>query len=179
MATRRPQELLHLLTRAERLSVRRVQSVLAEFDCSVEAWWVLDLLSDGQGHNMTALADHAFLPAPSLTKLIDQLVDQNLVFRRIDPADRRRVLAHLTPRGMQRRQLLLREVRADWAGLETGLAEDGGEERLGALLDLLAGALDGGEATGQGRAAPGQGRAAAGQGRVTTGPAERSVGRAR
>ncbi|MCT9079800.1 MarR family winged helix-turn-helix transcriptional regulator [Streptomyces fulvoviolaceus] len=157
---RRPQELLHLLTRAERLSVRRVQSVLDEFDCSVEAWRVLDLLSDGQGHNMTALADHAFLPAPSLTKLIDHLVDQNLVYRRVDPADRRRVLAHLTPRGVQRWQQLVREVRADWAELEPLLGDLGEEEgaRLETLLDRLAATLE------------------EGRSRVTT---TRAVGRAR
>ncbi|MGW3911763.1 MarR family winged helix-turn-helix transcriptional regulator [Streptomyces sp. NPDC005070] len=136
---RRPQDLLHLLTRAERLAVRRVQSVLDEFECSVEAWRVLDLLSDGQGHNMTAIAGHAFLPAPSLTKLMDQLVDQNLVYRRVDPADRRRVLAHLTPRGKQRWQLLAREVRADWRDLEHLIA---GEE-LDDLLAQLAEALEG------------------------------------
>ncbi|MGW1067894.1 MarR family winged helix-turn-helix transcriptional regulator [Streptomyces aureus] len=135
----RPQELLHLLTRAERLAVRRVQSVLDGFECSVEAWRVLDLLSDGRGHNMTALADHAFLPAPSLTRLVDQLVDQNLVYRRIDPADRRRVLAHLTPRGKQRWQLLARHVRADWREVERALA---GEE-LDHLLARLAEALEG------------------------------------
>ncbi|MCX4856171.1 MarR family transcriptional regulator [Streptomyces canus] len=153
---RRPQELLHLLTRAERLSVRRVQSVLDEFECSVEAWRVLDLLSDGQGHNMTALADHAFLPAPTLTKLVDQLVDQNLVFRRVDPADRRRILAHLTPRGVQHWQLLAREVRSDWAKLEPLLAGEDGS-RLETLLDQLADALDSS---------------------VTTGREERPVGRA-
>ncbi|MGW2047795.1 MarR family winged helix-turn-helix transcriptional regulator [Streptomyces sp. NPDC001858] len=160
---RRPQDLLRLLTRAERLSVRRVQAVLDEFDCSVEAWRVLDLLSDGHGHNMTALADHAFLPAPSLTKLIDQLVDQNLVFRRIDPTDRRRVLAHLTPRGRQRWQRLAREVRADWAELEPLLGDLGEEEgaRLEVLLDQLAAALE------------------EGRGPVTTTRAERAAGRAR
>jgi DNA-binding MarR family transcriptional regulator len=160
---RRPQELLRLLTRAERLSVRRVQSVLEEFECSVEAWRVLDLLSDGQGHNMTALADHAFLPAPSLTKLIDQLVDQNLVFRRVDPADRRRVLAHLTPRGMRHWQQLVREVRADWAELEPLLSNEDGE-RLETLLDRLAEAMEGQGATAS---------------RVTSGREERAVGRAR
>ncbi|CAM5385730.1 MarR family winged helix-turn-helix transcriptional regulator [Streptomyces coeruleorubidus] len=156
---RRPQELLHLLTRAERLSARRVQSVLDEFDCSIEAWRVLDLLSDGEGHHMTALADHAFLPAPSLTKLIDQLVDQNLVFRRVDPADRRRVLVQLTPRGMRRRQRLSRAVLADWGESGPVLAEDE-EEQLKTLLDLLAGALEG-------------------SGKVTTARGERAVGRAR
>ncbi|MFF3889230.1 MarR family winged helix-turn-helix transcriptional regulator [Streptomyces sp. NPDC001914] len=159
---RRPQELLYLLTRAERLAVRRVQSVLDEFECTVEAWRVLDLLSDGQGHNMTALADHAFLPAPSLTKLMDQLVDQNLVYRRVDPADRRRVLAHLTPRGKQRWQLLAREVRSDWGDLEQ-LLEEG--EELDQLLARLAEALEG--------------RPAADPPRVTTGRAGKAVGRAR
>ncbi|MGW4756201.1 MarR family winged helix-turn-helix transcriptional regulator [Streptomyces chartreusis] len=160
----RPQELLHLLTRAERLAARRVQSVLDEFDCSIEAWRVLDLLSDGQGHNMTALAEHAFLPAPSLTKLVDQLVDQNLVFRRVDPTDRRRVLAHLTPRGMQRRQLLIREVRTDWAEVES-LLTDEETERLSSLLERISGALED------------HGPAAAR--RITTGRAERATGRAR
>jgi len=163
---RQPQQLLYLLTRAERLAVRRVQSVLDEFDCSVEAWRVLDLLSDGQGHNMTALADHAFLPAPSLTKLVDQLVDQNWVYRRVDPADRRRVLAHLTPRGMQRWQLLVREVRADWGDLEMPFP---GEE-LDELLAGLAETLDGPGTSGRGAAVPGG---------VTPGRAERGVGRGR
>ncbi len=155
---RRPQELLHLLTRAERLSVRRVQSVLDEFDCSIEAWRVLDLLSDDEGHNMTALADHAFLPAPTLTKLIDQLVDQNLVFRRVDPADRRRILAQLTPRGREHWQRLSRAIRADWGDVKPLLAEE--EEPLKTLLDQLAGALEG-------------------NGSVTAAHTERSVGRAR
>lgn len=159
---RRPQDLLDLLTRAERLFARRVGTVLEEFGCSVEAWRVLDLLSDGAGHHMTALADHAFLPAPSLTKLVDQLVDQNLVFRRVDPADRRRVLAHLTPRGREHWRRLVREVRADWAGLEPALAGEDGE-RLKALLDRLAGALEDAE----------------GQEGVTTARAERATGRAR
>jgi DNA-binding MarR family transcriptional regulator len=156
---RRPQELLHLLTRAERLSARRVQSVLDEFGCSIEAWRVLELLADGEGHNMTALADHAFLPAPTLTKLIDQLVDQNLVFRRVDPADRRRVLAQLTPRGMRHRQRLSRAVVADWGESEPLLTEDE-EEQLKTLLGQLAGALEG-------------------DGEVTTSRAERAVGRGR
>ncbi|MDQ0585164.1 MarR family winged helix-turn-helix transcriptional regulator [Streptomyces rishiriensis] len=150
---RRPQELLRLLTRAERLATRRLRFVLAGFDCSVEAWWVLDLLSDGQGHPMTALADHAFMPAPSATRLIDQLVDQNLVFRRIDPADRRRVLAYLTPRGLERRRQLVRAVRDDRAEWEPLLGEERGE-RLEGLLDRLADVLEDGSGATTTRAEP-------------------------
>ncbi|MFE6229274.1 MULTISPECIES: MarR family transcriptional regulator [unclassified Streptomyces] len=140
--TNRHQDLLRLLTRAERLAARRLQSVLGAFDCSPEAWRVLDLLADGRGRTMTALAEHAFLPAPTLTRLVDQLVDQNLVYRRVDPADRRRVLAALTPRGVEHRELLSRAVEADRARWAASLAE-ADEALLADLLHRLTGALSG------------------------------------
>lgn len=84
-SARQPQDLMRLLTRAERLAARRLEAVLDEDGCSLDAWRVLVLLSDGEGHHMTAVAEAAFLPPATLTKLVDQLVDQNLVHRRVDP----------------------------------------------------------------------------------------------
>lgn len=163
---RQPQDLLHLLTRAERLAARRIQSVLDAFDCSVEAWRVLDLLSGDEGRSMTALAEDAALPAPTLTKIVDQLVDQNLVFRRVDPTDRRRVLVQLTPRGLRRRRQLSRAVRAEWGPSVPGLTEDE-EDQLLPLLGRLSGAL-----------AQGGGSGGSGEG-ATTAAAGNPVGRAR
>ncbi len=134
---RRPDDLVQLLTRAERLAARRLQAVLAEEGCSLDAWRVLALLSDGEGHHMTAIAEAAFLPPPTLTKLVDQLVDQNLVHRRVDPLDRRRVLARLTPRGQEYWQRVDRAVRAGWPPLG-----EGDDDLLRSLLDRLAAALE-------------------------------------
>ncbi|MGW0613191.1 MarR family winged helix-turn-helix transcriptional regulator [Streptomyces sp. NPDC002788] len=134
---RRPDGLVQLLTRAERLAARRLQAALEEEGCSLDAWRVLALLSDGEGHHMTGIAAAAFLPPPTLTKLVDQLVDQNLVHRRVDPFDRRRVLAHLTPRGREYWQRVDRAVRAGWPPLG-----DGDEELLRSLLDRLAATLE-------------------------------------
>jgi DNA-binding MarR family transcriptional regulator len=135
---RRPQDLMQLLTRAEKLAARRLQSVLDEEGCSLDAWRVLVLLSDGEGHHMTAVAEAAFLPPATLTKLVDHLVDQNLVHRRVDPLDRRRILAHLTPRGQTYWRRLDREIRVQWPVLN-----DGDDELLRALLDRLVDTLDG------------------------------------
>ncbi|MGW7049696.1 MarR family winged helix-turn-helix transcriptional regulator [Streptomyces avermitilis] len=135
---RRPHDLMQLLTRAERLAARHLQTVLDEDGCSLDAWRVLALLSDGEGHHMTAVAEAAFLPPATLTKLTDHLVDQNLVHRRVDPLDRRRILAYLTPRGRTYWRRLDREIRARWPVLS-----DGDDELLRALLDRLAGTLDG------------------------------------
>lgn len=134
---RRPHDLVQLLTRAERLAARRVQAALDEEGCSLDAWRVLTLLSDGTGHHMTAIAEAAFLPAPTLTKLVDHLVDQNLVHRRVDPLDRRRILAYLTPRGRDYWRRVDRAVRSDWPGVA-----DGDEELLRALLNRLTATLD-------------------------------------
>jgi DNA-binding MarR family transcriptional regulator len=129
---------MHLLTRAERLAARRLQAALEEHDCSLDAWRVLSLLSGGEGHPMTAVAEAAFLPPPTLTKLVDHLVDQNLVYRRVDPLDRRRILAHLTPRGETYWRRVDREVRAGWPVLS-----DGDDELLRGLLSRLLDTLDG------------------------------------
>ncbi|GHB89708.1 hypothetical protein GCM10010397_72180 [Streptomyces spinoverrucosus] len=127
---------MRLLTRAERLAARRLQAALDEEGCSVETWRVLALLSDGAGHHMTAVAEAAFLPAPTLTKLVDRLVDQNLIHRRVDPLDRRRILAHLTPRGLEYWRRVDRAVRADWPGLD-----EGDTDVLRTLLERLAAVL--------------------------------------
>ncbi|MFF4312838.1 MarR family winged helix-turn-helix transcriptional regulator [Streptomyces sp. 900105755] len=125
-------DLAHLLSHAERRVVRRLAAVLAEEDCTVEEWRVLSLVGDGLGHPMSEIAEHALMPAPSLTKLVDRMVADNLVHRRPDPHDRRRVLLHLTPRGEDLHGRAARRVHGD----QTRLLEEIGEGA--ALADLLA-----------------------------------------
>ncbi|MEU6024313.1 MarR family winged helix-turn-helix transcriptional regulator [Micromonospora sp. NPDC048871] len=112
-------DLLPLLTRAERLLSRRVGALLADEGLTIEAWRVLGLLADGLGHPMSEVAAEASLPPGTLTKLVDQLVDRNLVFRRVDPVDRRRIRAYLTTRGRAEHERLAALIRADLADLST------------------------------------------------------------
>ncbi|MET9554418.1 MarR family winged helix-turn-helix transcriptional regulator [Streptomyces sp. NPDC006645] len=135
--TRQPHDLVRLLTGAERLVLRRLRAVLDAAGTSVDAWRVLSLLSDGQGHRMSAVADCVFLPPPTLTKLVDQLVDQNLVHRRVDPLDRRRILAYLTDAGRVLWSRLDQEIRDDWARLPLAAEEDELTRGLGRLVATL------------------------------------------
>ncbi|MFG1914616.1 MarR family winged helix-turn-helix transcriptional regulator [Micromonospora sp. NPDC048898] len=136
-----PADLLRSLTRAERLLSRRLGAVLADDALTIEAWRVLCLLADGQGHPMSEVSAEASLPPGTLTKLVDQLVDRNLVFRRIDPIDRRRIRAYLTARGRREHDRLDQRVRASLAELgiaqatEPGGTQDG--DLVGALDDLI------------------------------------------
>jgi DNA-binding MarR family transcriptional regulator len=85
-------DLAHQLSRAERLLSGWLSALLENENCTLEEWRVLTILSDGQGHIMTEIADFAMIPAPTLTKLMDRMVSAGLVYRRADDRDRRRVL---------------------------------------------------------------------------------------
>lgn len=132
-------DLFHLLSYAENRSARWLAAALERQGCSVERWRVLVLLADGRGHPMTELADFALLPAPTATKLADRMVADNLVYRRADPTDRRRVLVYLTERG----RALHARLAASLGRLQAELMEAiGGGTDLQEGLVRLAEALD-------------------------------------
>jgi DNA-binding MarR family transcriptional regulator len=125
--TDRQDDPLRLLSRAELHASRRLAAALeaGAAGATVEQWRALNLLADGAGHTMTELADYVLAPAPTATKLIDRLVADNLVYRHPDPADRRRVLVHLTDRGRARHrqaaEIVARIEREVFAGVPEGL----------------------------------------------------------
>ena len=92
-------DLPRLLAAVDRKISGRLAATLQSAGRTLEEWRVLCLLADNRGHTMTELADYALLPAPTLTKVVDRMVTANLVHRRVDENDRRRVLALLTLRG--------------------------------------------------------------------------------
>ena len=131
-------DLPHLLSRAERLLSGRMSALLEAEHCTLEEWRVLKILSDGRGHIMTEIADFAMLPAPTLTKLMDRMVAENLVYRRADDRDRRRVLAYLAERGHARYERTA-AVLAAAEGDVLAMLADGGElsRWLTRLADVL------------------------------------------
>lgn len=124
---------LALITAVERRLTAAVAADLDQEGVTVDQWRVLDGLSDREGRSMSELASLAALPAPTLTKVVDRLVAGNLVHRRSDPYDRRRVLVLLTPRGRAVRTRLDRVVQRHEATLEEVLGRSG----LAQLTDLL------------------------------------------
>jgi MarR family transcriptional regulator, organic hydroperoxide resistance regulator len=101
------EELAWLLSRVVHQLDQRLCAILEMEGLTLAQWRVLRRLSDGTGHAMTEVAHDAMLPPPTLTKAVDQLVSANLVQRRADLRDRRRVLIHLTARGRRLQQQLV------------------------------------------------------------------------
>jgi DNA-binding MarR family transcriptional regulator len=131
------QRLAQLLSQAERGVTRQLRRLLEEQDCTVEQWRTLVLLADGISHSMSEVAEFALLPAPTLTRLIDRMVADNLAYRTPDPQDRRRVLVHITPRGRALQRRLAERIEGSQAAI---LAEADPDDvaQLAALLTDLA-----------------------------------------
>jgi len=93
--------LAYRLSAAERAVTQLLAAALATEQVTVEQWRILAALSDGHGHSMGDLAAAVLMPHPTLTKAVDKLVDDALVYRRQDDADRRRVAVYLSDRGRE------------------------------------------------------------------------------
>ncbi|HEX8933920.1 MAG TPA: MarR family transcriptional regulator [Pseudonocardiaceae bacterium] len=125
--------LAHLLSQVESRVTRRLVAVLRAHDCELAEWRVLRLLSDRHGRPMSEIKDFVLLPGPTLTKLIDRMVANNLVYRRGDLEDRRRVLVLLAPRGVTKYEAIRAAVDSD----QMELAERIGDEQLEELTRVL------------------------------------------
>jgi len=127
--------LVLLLSDAERRITRRLARVLAHHDCTVERWRALALLAGGDRHRMSELAEFTQLPPASLTRLIDGMVADNLVHRKADPRDRRRVLVHITRRGLALQRRLSERIAAEG----DAIFGDVDEREVAGLLESIAG----------------------------------------
>jgi len=134
---RHDDDLAYLLSQAERRVTGRLSAALAVEGLTLAQWRVLSLLSGGGGHAMTEVAEFAMLPAPTLTKVVDQMVSANLVYRRADLSDRRRVLIYLTARGRRLYQRLSRDLSPTMQVLRDIADERDAAELTRLLLRIL------------------------------------------
>lgn len=92
-------ELVDLLTTAQRMLARGLAALFEEEQATVEQWRILRALSVDQGRSMGELAVALEIPHPTLTRLVDGLVDSAHLYRTQSSRDRRRISVHLSARG--------------------------------------------------------------------------------
>ncbi len=83
------------IMRVVRTQMRRHRAA----DLSVPEFRTLGFLNRHAGSSLSDVADHIGLTLPSMSKLMDGLVERKLVTREFDPEDRRCVTLSLTARG--------------------------------------------------------------------------------
>lgn len=135
MARTRPisEHIAYLLAQANRQVQKQLDDEFRAEGIPVEQWRILTLLSEKNGRSMSDLTHAALLNHPTLTKMIDRMVSDALVYRRADPADGRRVLIFISERGRAVNERLNRLANQHQAEL----VEDYGDRQAEALRRLL------------------------------------------
>lgn len=92
--------LSYSLAAAHRAVHKSLAQLLKRHGLQVEGWRVLETLDKGDGYTMGQLADIVLMNPPALTKLVDRMVADGLVQRRISEDDQRSIQLVLTDIGL-------------------------------------------------------------------------------
>jgi DNA-binding MarR family transcriptional regulator len=132
------EHLAYLLAQANREINRQLESRLAKEGVPVEQWRILKVLFDGNGRSMGELAEAVLLNHPTLTKIIDRMVSDALVYRVQDPKDRRKVLMFCSERG----KILCQRLNSLAMSQEAHIVENYGNKSTNELKRLLENLID-------------------------------------
>ena len=124
---------IDLLDRAATATRHALEQVLAPHELTLDGWRVLQTLCVDGAQSMGPLSEATRTTAPTLTRLVDRLVARALVYRNVDPADRRRLLVHAADRGRELHEQLWPPLQEAEALALAGLSDD----ELATLRDLL------------------------------------------
>lgn len=104
----------YLMERAMRRMRQATHQAFAEagLDITAEQWVVLYIIHDGNGLSQVEITELAFKDAPTVTRIIDNLVKKGWVFRQMGTEDRRKFELYMTKEGSEVVEKLLPIVMA-------------------------------------------------------------------
>jgi DNA-binding MarR family transcriptional regulator len=135
------QQLAHLIASVNRQIEEDLEDRLRPEGLPIEQFRVLNALSQKDGQPMGALANRVLVDATTLTKLIDRMMAEALVYRAPDPHDRRKVLIFLATKGRALCDRLAPVVGEQQRQIFADLEDDKAEELKRLLLSLKTSAI--------------------------------------
>lgn len=103
---------------------------------SKEQFSILVILWKKDGFSQQYLAENTFRDKPGITRLIDSLEREELVFRKADPHDRRSNLIYLTEKGKELEASVTASVKETLTMAAQGLTEED-TRNLKRILDIV------------------------------------------
>lgn len=123
-----PIALLH----AREATLKPFRHELDQIDLTVQQWRVIRVLAEGKACCATELAERCVLMPPSLSRILKNLMDRNLI-ERVDDTDGRRRKVQIAPAGEEK----YRQMSGKAAKIYEDLENRFGHEKMETLLDLL------------------------------------------
>lgn len=122
-----------LLLRSREAFLRHFRPGLRAHGVTEQQWRVLRALNAVYEIEITALANATCLLAPSLSRILRDLEERELVERRMDNKDLRKSFVSLTQQGLA----LLESFSAESEAIYNGIRERFGQDKYNLLMNLL------------------------------------------
>ena len=95
-----PKSLAGRLLAAREAVMAPIRPVLRAADVTEQQWRVLRVLAGSESLDVSSIATSALLHPPSVTRILRELRDRELIQRTVDQRDSRRSIIAITPAGM-------------------------------------------------------------------------------
>lgn len=130
-------QLAYMIASVNRQLESELEERLRPGGVPIEQFRILEVLDATEPCAMGEIAAQSLIEPPTLTKIIDKMVADGLVYRSPDPNDRRRVLILMAPAG----KALFKRLRGVSSAQEQRLVEllesDGAAELRNLLRELI------------------------------------------
>ena len=132
-APRMKDQLAYMIASLNRQLEAELEDRLRPGGVPIEQYRILEVLDASEPAAMGEIAQQSLIEAPTLTKIIDKMVAEGLVYRAPDPDDRRRVLILMAPAG----KTLFKRLRGVSTAQEQRIVDLLEGEKAAALRTLL------------------------------------------
>ena len=132
-AVRMKDQLAYLIASLNRQFEADLTERLRPGGIPIEQFRILEVLDASEPRAMGEIAAAALIETPTLTKIIDKMTTEGLVYRSPDPDDRRRVLILATPEG----KALFKRLRGVTRAQERRIVEVLETQKAAELKSLL------------------------------------------
>jgi len=121
------------LLRARETIMAPIREMLSEIGLTEQKWRILRTLDEHGRIEQSAIAEHACLLLPSVTRITQSMEAQGLLARLSDDEDKRRMMIEITDAGRKIIHDNIQLSNSIYRQLETSM----GKQKVNQLLDLL------------------------------------------
>ena len=121
------------LLRAREALMLSFRPMLAKHNFTEQQWRVLRVLGEKGPCDAGKLASEACILAPSLSRIINTLIDNQYIEKQLDTHDKRKIILNISSKGVD----TLDKIKPEYLTILKSIQRKYGEEKISNLLKLL------------------------------------------
>ncbi len=126
------------LLRARESLMMSFRPMLAKHSFTEQQWRVLRVLGEKGPCDAGKLATEACILSPSLSRIINTLIENNFITKKEDKLDKRKIILEISDEG----KLKLESIKPEYLAILKSIQKRYGEDKINKILDLLTEVID-------------------------------------